>query len=245
MHSFRSGIQRNCSLILWILAALVLILLFYSHQATATVFPGFKMVCPAMKSCGQTITGMAVRNGKVVQSSQNGLIEQPILVEEAEKVPEKPIVDEKEVFESRLFMLINQYRVKNHLKPWEKDAILALSADMKAEKMDNDGYFGHTLPGKPANYFMNEFLEAGYPAVQQGFYSKLGENLACGYDTPEQVLKAWQESAAHNQLLLSTSYYEAGIGSHWFIGTGLKGVNWDCLAVVLHTGGIGKIRASN
>lgn len=183
------------------------------------------------------------------ESVQTEPIEEEKSVEKEDFLPEEEksvdnLVEEAQVasFEMLLLDDINQYREEKGLSELVWDKFLAESAEMKKEKLKSDRIFAHRLEGEPEDMFMQGIIDAGYPPVQDGYRAMVGENLACGYETPKKTLEAWKLSPSHNQLLLNPGYSDAGIAIGHFEGLGLKNATWDCLVVVLQVGGKSDLR---
>jgi hypothetical protein len=70
--------------------------------------------------------------------------------------------------------------------------------------MAQQNYFSHTsLDGRQFN---QRIAAAGYS------YSTVGENIACGYSTPQAVMNGWMNSSGHRANILSASFCDIGVG---------------------------------
>ena len=76
------------------------------------------------------------------------------------------------------------------------------AAQLKAEDMVKNGYFGHTSPSGITPWFW--FLKTGYD------YKYAGENLAIGFYDSAEVYNAWLNSPSHKENLLNPNYKEVG-----------------------------------
>jgi uncharacterized protein YkwD len=79
-----------------------------------------------------------------------------------------------------------------------------------------------------ANGSLSHYLngtDLGSRANAAGYrpWSYLGENIAGGYWSPDQVVQAWIASPAHNKVMFDPGYNEAGIGIDY---GGQYGVYW-------------------
>ncbi len=121
-----------------------------------------------------------------------------------------------EALRNRLIGLINQERTGRGLAPVEFNAQLNLMAATYCCEMIDGHFFSHTNP------YTGE--EPGQRALNAGYiYLAVGENLAGGQTSPEQVMAEWMASALHRQNILAAQWREAGIG----IRTGGQhGVYW-------------------
>ena len=96
----------------------------------------------------------------------------------------------------------NKIRMEHGLSPLTINNKLAKAAEKKANHMFEKDYWAHISPDgvKPWDFI----LQSDYD------YAFAGENLAKNFDTSDQVVKAWYESASHRENLLSTNYDEIG-----------------------------------
>lgn len=107
-------------------------------------------------------------------------------------------------FIQRVVDLTNQQRLENGLQPLQVNLKLANIAQAHSQDMAVHDYFSHTgldnsSPGDRAK-------SAGYQ------YSDVGENIAAGYTTPEQVVQGWMNSPGHRANILNANYHDIGIG---------------------------------
>lgn len=87
----------------------------------------------------------------------------------------------------------------------KESPLLDAAAQMKAEDMASKGYFAHNSPqGITPWYWMNQ---TGYE------YTYAGENLAINFSDSEDVVRAWLNSPAHRNNLLSKHFTEIGIAT--------------------------------
>lgn len=101
-----------------------------------------------------------------------------------------------------LVRLTNEKRIEAGLKPLVLNPELSLAAQAKASYMFEKDFWAHVAPdGTTPWYFIKN---AGYE------YQYAGENLARGFNTAEDVTKAWMESPTHRENLLSPNYTDIG-----------------------------------
>ncbi|MBO3800504.1 MAG: PKD domain-containing protein [Candidatus Brockarchaeota archaeon] len=106
---------------------------------------------------------------------------------------------------STFLTLINQYRQRNGLPPLSLSNTLTTAAQLHSEDMASRNYFSHTTPeGKT---FVDRIREAGYT-----YATCLGENIAAGFSTAQEVFEAWKNSPGHNQNMLDPCFKAIGIG---------------------------------
>lgn len=112
--------------------------------------------------------------------------------------------------------LVNNARLKANLKPLKYNNLLENSAQGYAEVMAKEGFFGHV---SPSGQTLKERIEKGgyykhsYSAdcnCIKGFM--LGENLARGQKTAEEVMRDWMNSKNHKAAILSPDYTDIGVG---------------------------------
>jgi hypothetical protein len=107
-------------------------------------------------------------------------------------------------FEQQVFELTNQERAKNGLSPLKANAELNYAADKYAEEMSERGVLSHTGPDGSKPWDRAEAV--GYEARM------MGENLAAGQRTAEQVVEGWMNSSGHRANILKPQYTDIGVG---------------------------------
>ena len=125
---------------------------------------------------------------------------------------------EVSTFEKKVFELVNQERVKAGLPPLVLSDKLNKAADSHSENMANQDFFSHT--GKDGSQAWDRAEKFGYK------YSRMGENIAAGQRTPEQVVSSWMRSPGHRRNILSKDYTEIGIG-HEYLSNDKGKVNYN------------------
>ena len=122
--------------------------------------------------------------------------------------------------ETRLVELVNNYRAEHGLGALQLSPTLSRAATWMGEDMAARGYFSHTDSLGRAPY--NRAIDCGYP-------SGAGENLAAGYPTPEAAFEGWKASPGHNANMLTSDYRVIGVavvrggqyGTYWVTNFGL------------------------
>lgn len=107
-------------------------------------------------------------------------------------------------FEQQVFELTNQERAKNGLSPLKANAELNFAADKYAEDMSKRRVLSHT--GADGSKAWDRAEAVGYEARM------MGENIAAGQKTPEQVVKGWMDSPGHRANILRSQYTDIGVG---------------------------------
>ena len=100
--------------------------------------------------------------------------------------------------------LVNVERAKAGLPLLAIDAPLADISSKKAEDMVAKDYFAHKSPTYGNPWDMASHFEYSY--------SRFGENIAYGQETPEEVVKAWMDSPGHKANILNKFYTNIGAG---------------------------------
>ena len=108
--------------------------------------------------------------------------------------------------EERAFLdLINAYRRNNGAGALTLNDNLGAAAEHHSRDMAQKNYFKHTLKnGDSAEENIRRFGYTNYVAV--------GENIAAGFETANDAMKAWKSSPEHDRNMRSGRYTEIGIG---------------------------------
>ncbi|MBW4601270.1 MAG: type I secretion C-terminal target domain-containing protein [Calothrix sp. FI2-JRJ7] len=107
-------------------------------------------------------------------------------------------------FEQQVLELTNQERAKSGLPPLKANAELNYAADKYAELMSQNRYFSHTGPDGSQPW--DRAKAAGFEA------QTMGENIAAGQKTPQQVVQGWMNSPGHRANILNPSFTQLGVG---------------------------------
>ncbi|MDR7273302.1 CAP domain-containing protein [Catenuloplanes atrovinosus] len=81
---------------------------------------------------------------------------------------------------------------------------------------------GHSADMAEQNYFNHTSLNGDTPwdrAGEAGYSRAIGENIAKGQQTPEQVMESWMNSAGHRANILNCDAKETGVGLVYDGGT--------------------------
>jgi uncharacterized YkwD family protein len=107
-------------------------------------------------------------------------------------------------YEQKVVDLTNQERAKNGLPALKVDVALSKVAREKSLDMQKNNYFSHTSPTYGSPFDMMKKFGITYKAA--------GENIAKGQRSPEEVVKAWMNSAGHRKNILSANFTHIGVG---------------------------------
>lgn len=115
--------------------------------------------------------------------------------------------------EERAFLdLINDYRRSNGVGTLSLNNNLGTAAEYHSRDMAEKNYFKHTLKnGDTADENIRRFGYTNYVVV--------GENIAAGFETANDAMKAWKSSAGHDRNMRSKSFTEIGIGRAYSKGS--------------------------
>lgn len=120
-------------------------------------------------------------------------------------------------FAARVIALTNRDRAAAGCLPLTAQALLDESAQEHAEEMSRKVYFSHaSLDGRT---FDQRIRDTGY----QG--RELGENIASGFATADEVQTAWMATPAHRKNILDCAFREIGVGfapngQYWVVNFG-------------------------
>ncbi len=107
-------------------------------------------------------------------------------------------------FEEQVIALLNLERAKIANCPvLNHNLQLAAAAEGHSQDMASNNYFGHT--GTDGSSPSSRAIAAGYMLP-------VGENIAAGQTTPQNVFNSWMSSAGHRQNMLNCSYRSTGVG---------------------------------
>lgn len=103
-----------------------------------------------------------------------------------------------------LLAAVNRERKARKLPPLRSDPRLGAAAQRHAEDMLARGYHGHR--GTDGTLAMQRARREGYDA------RGVGENIAKGQGSVEEVMKGWMRSREHRKNILEPSFVDAGFG---------------------------------
>ena len=106
--------------------------------------------------------------------------------------------------QQQILALVNQHRRKAGCEALTVDRRLVDAANGHAADMARRGYFDHESPG--GDRAGSRVTEAGYR------WSRFGENIAKGQDSPYEVMTDWMESPSHRENILDCRLDQMGVG---------------------------------
>ncbi|HTP10508.1 MAG TPA: CAP domain-containing protein [Anaerolineae bacterium] len=115
-------------------------------------------------------------------------------------------------YEQQVLDLVNTERANNGLPPYKRATELDNAARYHSADMGQDNYFSHDTYDRSGGnlVFVCDTwarLATYYPST-----GWRGENIAAGYSTPQDVMNGWMNSSGHRANILSSNYWEIGIG---------------------------------
>lgn len=114
-----------------------------------------------------------------------------------------PLADLAAVRE-RMLAAVNAERRKAGLAPLTLEEKLSWAAQKHAEDMLARSYYAHASPEGTSP--LARALTAGYPS------RRVGENIATGHFSVEEVVDAWMHSSGHRRNILDGAFTQIGVG---------------------------------
>ncbi len=128
-------------------------------------------------------------------------------------------------FEARVAELINQERARNgNLPPLKLVSALSAAARYHAADMGNDDYFNHDSMDRVGGSLKRVCGTFERISLWYKGWNGAAENIAAGYNSPEQVMESWMSSEGHRANILNPDYTEFGVG--YFAGAGTFPSYW-------------------
>jgi uncharacterized protein YkwD len=112
---------------------------------------------------------------------------------------------EAEAWRDRVWQLLNSERMRHGLEPLARNDVLDAQAEQYACEMIYYDFFAHVNPITHSDL-------AERAAEFEYEYWMIGENLAAGQTSPEQVVADWMASPGHRENMLGETYTEVGVG---------------------------------
>lgn len=113
---------------------------------------------------------------------------------------------------AEVLRLVNEERKKANVQPLIMNSKLEQTAQNYAKTMATQGFFGHVTP---EGQTLKDRLEP-YTLPQKCTTCveryEVGENIAQGQFTPQEVMRDWMNSPSHKAAILSSAFRELGIG---------------------------------
>ncbi|CAH1054883.1 CAP domain-containing protein [Paenibacillus pseudetheri] len=188
----------------------------YLKQANLQGFPIFNSTIVVSKPQTGTVPNKDTSTGTpVTKPSDTTTVTKPV-TKPTETTPSTGAASNKGTYVQQIVTLVNKERAAAGLKPVAGLDSLHKVAATKATDMRTNNYFSHTSPTYGSPFDMMKSFGITYNAA--------GENIAMGQKTPEEVMKAWMNSAGHRANILNANFNYIGVGydnNYWvqeFIG---------------------------
>ena len=105
------------------------------------------------------------------------------------------------VIEQDIFDLVNQARTDSGLEPLGGAGAISEVALEHSQYMESVGAISH-----------DNFHDRATDLMGRIDASRVGENVAVGYPTPEAFVEGWMASEGHRENILNPSFHRTGIG---------------------------------
>ena len=102
----------------------------------------------------------------------------------------------------QVIVLVNQERSKQGLPALRENTQLMESALVRSQEIVTK--FAHERPNG----------EQGYQLAFRAGFNTVGENIAYGYSSAEQVMEGWMNSPGHRANILNAGFLEIGVGCY-------------------------------
>jgi uncharacterized protein YkwD len=170
----------------------------------------------ALAAALAVLAGCADGTGTQTLSLNAQLLSGDVLVAATEESGECAAPADEAALADRVVELVNAERAKLGIAPVEENAKLKTIAEDYACRMIAEDFFSHYAPDGDG---------PGERAIHGGYvFMRLGENLAAGQTSPEQVIAEWMASdQGHRENILSPQWSEIGVAVR--LG-GDRGIYW-------------------
>ena len=85
--------------------------------------------------------------------------------------------------------------------------------------MGQDNYFDHDTYDRVGRH-VSYLICNTWTRIGKYYTGAMGENIAAGYSTPQEVMTGWMNSTGHRNNILSTNNWEIGVGYASVNGSG-------------------------
>lgn len=127
-------------------------------------------------------------------------------------------------FEAQVVQLVNQERANHNLPPLKLLSSLTAAARHHAMDMAVDNYFNHNSMDPAGSDYTVACGTFDRISLWYKGWSGAAENIAAGFNSPQQVMDAWIASDGHRANILNPGYTEFGVG--YFSGAGQFPAYW-------------------
>ena len=132
-------------------------------------------------------------------------------------------------YEQQVVELVNTTRAGQGLPPLKRNTGLDDAARYFSTDMGQDNYYGvapndHDTHDRQGGTLIWTCAMASRIAFYYSSYTSIAENIAQGYDTPQEVMNGWMNSPPHKNNILSAASWEIGVG--YYTGSGDHAPYW-------------------
>lgn len=146
--------------------------------------------------------GYRISLGKYSKAVKIGKYEKPAPDKDNEPGETQTPSDSTEQYAEEVLKLVNAEREKAGISPLSLDDQLCAAASQRAKELVES--FAHVRPD--GSDIATVLEENGCQ------YTKMGENIAAGQATPEEVVTSWMGSEGHRENILNPDYAKLGVG---------------------------------
>lgn len=127
-------------------------------------------------------------------------------------------------FEARVAQLVNQERAAKGLPPLKLVSSLSAAARYHATDLGSDDYFQHDSYDVVGGSLQRVCGAFERMSLWYSGWTAAAENIAAGYNSPEDAVAAWMKSDGHRGNILNPAFTEFGVG--YFSGAGKFPAYW-------------------
>ena len=98
----------------------------------------------------------------------------------------------------------------HNLPPYKRVSDLDRAARYHSGDMGQDNYFDHNTYDRSGGNLVS--VCDTWTRIGKYYTGAMGENIAAGYSTPQDVMNGWMNSSGHRNNILSTNNWEIGVG---------------------------------
>jgi uncharacterized protein YkwD len=145
-----------------------------------------------IKSISQSLSSLYISNSDDISNFEESVSE-PVPTQHLPTPEPKPVVSTI-TRELEVLRLVNIERQKDGVNPLTYMIDLEKGADIRALEIKE--LWSHTRPDGTVFFTAFDYIR----------YSKIGENLAAGPETPQEAVSRWMKSFGHRQNILDETY---------------------------------------
>jgi uncharacterized protein YkwD len=113
-------------------------------------------------------------------------------------------------YEQQVVDLVNTERANRGLPPYKRVTALDEAARYHSADLGQDNYFEHDTYDRSGGSLV--YVCSTWTRISKYYSGAMGENIAGGYWTPQDVMNGWMDSDGHRANILSTNNWEIGVG---------------------------------